>query len=455
MHGTVTKTRALVALARTEQLPFLAAAIAYYAFLSVVPLLVVSLGLASTLAGDALAAELVETLDAVLTSEATDTVEETLLDAPGREATTALSAVVALWGSLRVFRGLDTAFSRVYGVTGPKPLVRQIRDALVVLVAIALAVTTMGLAVAVLSLAPETLGGALGTVGLVVALPVVFFPLYYVFPARDVTVREAIPGAVFAGLVWWVLGSVFGIYAARTGLTELYGVLGGVVLLLVWFYASGLVLLVGASLNAVLGGRVEDRQLQHDGPRRASQRTTMSDSDRDESDDTGGTPDRNPSASDRPRGTDDERESQLESGVDAAGDGRSSDRSERAETDATVTPEELERLRERVEEFEEDIEDRTLHRDEIERELEAYVRSRSRRGHARGWGPYLVLGYGTVMTVAAFVFLGGLWAILAMLVIWLSTLGLYALMVVVGLTSAAVGLPGRIADRLRSLRNLR
>jgi hypothetical protein len=39
-----------------------------------------------------------------------------------------------------------------------------------------------------------------------------------------------------------------------------------------------------------------------------------------------------------------------------------------------------------------------------------------------------------------------------MFVIWLSTLGLYALMVIVGLTSAALGLPGRVLDRLRNLR---
>ncbi|MFT4945619.1 MAG: membrane protein, partial [Halovenus sp.] len=124
-------------------------------------------------------------------------------------------------------------------------------------------------------------------------------------------------------------------------------------------------------------------------------------------------------------------------------------------TDEVVTESELEALRERIEGFESEIEDRTVHRDELERNLEQYVRRRVRRGHARDWGPYLVLLYGTVMTLGAFVFLGGGWAILAMLVIWLSTLGLYALMIIVGVTAGALALPGRIADRLRSLRNLR
>jgi hypothetical protein len=113
---------------------------------------------------------------------------------------------------------------------------------------------------------------------------------------------------------------------------------------------------------------------------------------------------------------------------------------------------EVEELRDDVEELADDVDDRTVHRDQIEGDLRRYVRRRVRRGHATGWGPYLVLLYGTVMTIGSFYFLDGVWAILAMLVIWLSTLGLYALMVVVGLTVTLVGLPGRLRDALGDLR---
>jgi len=92
-------------------------------------------------------------------------------------------------------------------------------------------------------------------------------------------------------------------------------------------------------------------------------------------------------------------------------------------------------------------------KEDLESDLKRYVRSRVRRGKAHGWGPYLVLLYGTAMTIGAFVYLAGLWAILAMVVVWLSTLGLYTLMVLVGLGVNAVGLPGRLADRVRSLRS--
>jgi len=117
-----------------------------------------------------------------------------------------------------------------------------------------------------------------------------------------------------------------------------------------------------------------------------------------------------------------------------------------------VDPEEVDALREDLDELAADLEAKTRAREDLEADLRRYVRWRQRRGHARGWGPYLVLLYGTIMTLGAFYLLSGGWAILAMLVVWLSTLGLYALMLIVGLLAAGVGLPGRVLERLRSLR---
>jgi len=89
--------------------------------------------------------------------------------------------------------------------------------------------------------------------------------------------------------------------------------------------------------------------------------------------------------------------------------------------------EEVSRLRTEFDAFEDDVERRTVDKPAVESELKRYVRSRMRRGHARGWGPYLVLRYGTVLILGAFSFLDGLYAIAAMLILGLSTLGLYTL----------------------------
>jgi Flp pilus assembly protein TadB len=120
---------------------------------------------------------------------------------------------------------------------------------------------------------------------------------------------------------------------------------------------------------------------------------------------------------------------------------------------ASEREDEIEDLREDLEAFRLEVEDRTVRRAEIESDLKEYVRSRLRRGHVRGWGPYLVLLYGTAMTVGAFYFLAGIWAILAMFVIWLSTLGLYVMMVLTGAMIHALSLPGAAVDTVRDWRS--
>jgi hypothetical protein len=63
-----------------------------------------------------------------------------------------------------------------------------------------------------------------------------------------------------------------------------------------------------------------------------------------------------------------------------------------------------------------------------------------------------VLLYGTVMTLGAFFFLDGLWAILAMVVLFLSTLGLYTLFILVGVGFNALSVPAKAADAVRDRR---
>jgi hypothetical protein len=102
-----------------------------------------------------------------------------------------------------------------------------------------------------------------------------------------------------------------------------------------------------------------------------------------------------------------------------------------------------------------EVEDRVVDREDLEGDLEDYVDSRVRSSKARGWGPYLVLLYGTAMTIAiAFGnSLTGWLAILAILVAFLSTLGLYVLMVMVGLGISTATSSKKLIDIVQSRRS--
>ena len=401
----VSVARDVVRTVQEEEVSFLAAGIAYYMFVSLLPLLLLTLVVGTLAGGEAFAERIVAAAGDVLSPAASTLLEDALTSGAGRGGATVLGVGVTLWSALKVFRGLDTAFSRVYGTDGPDSIVGELVDGLAALGGISVALVGLG----VIGAFGTVLGVqvALGGLALVPVLAVAFLPLYYLFPDQEMTIRAAVPGAVFAGVGWTLLGTGFNVYAAQADTYQVYGVIGGVLLLVTWFYFAGQVLLVGAAVNAALA----DRQLQQVSRRRSGK--AMSE-DADETD----TP-------------------------PPAGTGRDAD---------ALTDEELRELREEFESFREEIEGRTLHRDEVKSDLKQYVRRRMRRGHARQWGPYIVLLYGTIMTLGAFYYLKGLYAVLAMLVIWLSTLGLYAVMIAVGVTLTATGLPGRLIDRVRDWR---
>ena len=102
--------------------------------------------------------------------------------------------------------------------------------------------------------------------------------------------------------------------------------------------------------------------------------------------------------------------------------------------------------------FDSEVGERAVARPELEAELKRYVRRRMRRGHARGWGPYLVLFYGTAMTLGAFYLLSDLLAVVAMIIIFLSTLGLYVLFVLFGVGLSLLGKPAQAAEAVRRFR---
>jgi YihY family inner membrane protein len=412
VRSRLTLARRVVREVRTRDATLLAASIAYYAFVSLLPLLVVTTIVATVVGGASFRTAVLSLAGRYLLPVGQELVGEALANTTGRGGVTLVGFALLLWSSLKLFRGIDTAFARVYG-TAPRDFLGSVRVGVTVLVAVGVGsfggIALVGV-VAVLRTPAAILAPLLFFAVLVAAL----FPVYFLTPTVDLSPREALPGTLLGAVGWTLLGTAFALYAAvasTSGRFALYGALGAVLLLVTWFYLAGLILLVGATLNAVRGGRIvtSDRQVQHS-PGRDHETTAMT------GDDTRGDTEPSPAPD-----IDD-----LADRVDEV----------RADLDA----------------FEADVEDRTVDRPELEAELKEYVRRRVRRGHARGWGPYLVLLYGTAMTIGAFYLLSDLIALVAMVVIFLSTLGLYVLFVLFGFGLSLLGKPGRALDALRRFR---
>lgn len=253
--------RATVEGVRSDRITFIAASLAYYAFISLLPLLLLGIVAASVFGGEQLAFRLAERAAAALGPQAEALVLATLTDSGGQAGASLVGVAVLRWSALKLFRGLDVAFSTVYGAPLPDSIVDQLRDATITLGGMGLGVVATVAVGAVVALVEVSevggvdLLGIVGTLLLVGGLTAAFIPLYYVLLARSVSIREALPGSVFAAVGWALLQFGFRIYAEGAGANG-YGILGGALLLVTFLYFGALVLLVGVVLNAVLAGRM-------------------------------------------------------------------------------------------------------------------------------------------------------------------------------------------------------
>jgi membrane protein len=254
--ATVSFVRAVVREVRTKNVPFMAGSIAYSAFVSLLPLLLLVLLLATAVGGEAIATSMLASTEAYLSPTGEQLLSNAIERAAESTGLSILTGVVLVWGTFRVFRGLDTAFSVLYGTQRKNGLLDQFRDGIVVIGALGVALVAVVAASAVYSLVPALpLARVWKHLFLLAGLPIAFLPLFYVFPDADLTIRESLPGAIVAAVGWTALQLVFGFYVSYSSTSELYGVIGAVVLLITWLYFGALVILIGAATNVVRGGR--------------------------------------------------------------------------------------------------------------------------------------------------------------------------------------------------------
>jgi membrane protein len=244
----------------------LAAQLSYYFFLSLFPAILFLLALASYFPLTSLTDDLTRVLGPFVSDEVLELIREQMRRLANAESSGLLTFGVlgALWSSSAAIVSIVGALNRAYDIEEGRAWWR------VRLVAIAL---TMGVALFVLIafsliLAGPTIATYLGDrlgwgTGFKWAWLILQWPLsfalvstaigfiYYFGPDAEQDWVWVTPGAVVATLLWLVVSLAFKVYIANfTDYNASYGTIGGVMVLLLWLYVSGIAILVGAELNA-------------------------------------------------------------------------------------------------------------------------------------------------------------------------------------------------------------
>jgi uncharacterized BrkB/YihY/UPF0761 family membrane protein len=110
------------------------------------------------------------------------------------------------------------------------------------------------------------LGVAGRVVGLLISIALdvgLFVAAFRLLTDRDVSTRDVLPGAVFSGIVFFILQEISAFIISRhlKSAQPTYGHFATVITILWWFYLQSVITLLGAQLNVVLKDRLYPRSL--------------------------------------------------------------------------------------------------------------------------------------------------------------------------------------------------
>lgn len=265
-----------------------AAQLSYYFLFSLFPLLFFLVTLAAYLPFAQGAAEaMLERIAPLVPGEAMALVDQhlrSLVNQPQPKLLT-VGLAVALWSASRGVDALRKALNLAYDVTESRPFWKT--------QAVAMLMTVVGTLLIPVSFTVFLLGGRLGgwiagklqlvdvfhavwswlrwpfTASLVMLMLAL---CYYVLPDVKQRFRYITPGSVLGTALW--LASTWGFtqYVEHFGKYNVtYGSIGGVVVLMIWLYLTGLIFILGGELNAILEHASRDARTKAKGAREAGE----------------------------------------------------------------------------------------------------------------------------------------------------------------------------------------
>ncbi|SFO89316.1 YihY/virulence factor BrkB family protein [Qipengyuania nanhaisediminis] len=240
-----------------DNIGIIAAGVAHYALLALVPTLgavVLGYGLFAdpeTVAGHI--ATLSENLPASAAELIGDQLKNVSEGAAGAKGFgLLLSLAIALFGARNGARALMTGLNIALGAKEERGFVKGNLVALLITIAGVVGLAAAGGVITAIAAVSGPIGDIAGFATLLLVASGAAALLYRFAPNKPAPDWDVIwPGAILFAVTWIAATAAFAYYAANFGnYNATYGSLGAVIVLITWFYASGFFLLLGAELVA-------------------------------------------------------------------------------------------------------------------------------------------------------------------------------------------------------------
>jgi membrane protein len=255
-----------------------AAAVAFYAMLALVPFLALVLTLTVKALPDITQAtvgqgaelgtqavsEFERTLEQTFPEEAVSLIKGQIaqIQEGGRLDLLSFGLLVTIWLASTLFLEIMDALNAVHGVSESRPIWRLRIQAIAltlvqatILIAALVAIVAWPQIINAIGLGsgPAILASAVRWLLILLMLLISFAITYYFAPDADTRWEWITPGSLVGTVVFIVASLGFRIYVQNfADYNETYGTLGGVMVLMFWFWISALVLLVSAQMNRVI-----------------------------------------------------------------------------------------------------------------------------------------------------------------------------------------------------------
>ena len=246
-----------------------AAALTYYAVLSIFPALLLLVSLLG-LIGKSATQPMITNLSQAAPGAVRQIILQAINNLQKGHATAGTLAVVSLAGALWSASSYVAAFRRASNVIYDVPEGRPIWKTAPLRIGVTLSVMVMLVISALIVVVTGGLARHVGQVlgigsvtmrvwgiakwpALVLIVSVMFALLYWVSPNAKRGLRWVAPGGIFAVAAWLIASGLFAIYVANFGhYNKTYGSIAALVIFLVWLWISNIAILLGAEFNAEL-----------------------------------------------------------------------------------------------------------------------------------------------------------------------------------------------------------
>lgn len=257
---------------KEDDLTGMAAELAYHFFLALFPFLLFLTalgGLIASLAGiDNPSQRVLDVFGGALPGDAASVVRTQVegVVANRNPALLSVSILGTIWAASAGVGSLMKAMNRAYDIPESRPFWKRTALALAATVVGGLAMLVAVLVLVVGEVALSRIADSAGmgsavelvirygrwpVVGMLLLAAISF--VYWLLPNTGLPFKWVTPGAIASAILWVVVTIGFAVYVASfASYNATYGTLGGVVVLLLWFYLTSLVILAGAELNAML-----------------------------------------------------------------------------------------------------------------------------------------------------------------------------------------------------------